>query len=143
MVSNISQIVYQLFQKETLDEVSESELRYFIRQYPYAGTGHLLLAKKLQLEGEKRAFEREIAVTSIYFNNPAWLQFVLQEPNENGRADTQHPPISIHPTEIEKQIDPEDELEEENTAVEDQEVQPADDPIVVLPGEVSDPASEN
>ncbi|RYF93128.1 MAG: hypothetical protein EOO02_24475 [Chitinophagaceae bacterium] len=84
MVRNISQIVFQLFQKETLDEVSESELRYFIRQYPYAGTGHLLLAKKLQLEGEKRAFEREIAVTSIYFNNPAWLQFILQEAKGNG-----------------------------------------------------------
>ncbi|HMF69857.1 MAG TPA: hypothetical protein VK616_00205 [Flavitalea sp.] len=79
MVSNISQIVYQLFQKETLDEVSESELRYFIRQYPYVGMGHLLLAKKLQLAGEKRAFEREISVTSVYFNNPAWLQFVLRQ----------------------------------------------------------------
>jgi len=79
MVSNISQMVYQLFQKETLDEVSESELRYFIRQYPYVGMGHLLLAKKLQLAGEKRAFEREISVTSVYFNNPAWLQFVLRQ----------------------------------------------------------------
>jgi hypothetical protein len=108
MVRNISQIVYQLFQKETLDEVSESELRYFIRQYPYAGTGHLLLAKKLQLDGEKRAFEREIAVTSIYFNNPAWLQFVLQEPNENGSADLQQSHLPPYSSKFETQTDSED-----------------------------------
>ncbi|RYF99168.1 MAG: hypothetical protein EOO02_17430, partial [Chitinophagaceae bacterium] len=78
MVRDINQIVYQLFQKESLEQVSENELRYYVRQYPYAGAGHLLLAKKLQLAGEKRAFEREVAVTSVYFTNPAWLQFLLR-----------------------------------------------------------------
>src|SRR5918993_4318833 len=136
MVSYISQIVNQLFQKETLDEVSENEIRYFIRQYPYTGTGHLLLAKKLQLEGEKRAFEREIAVTSIYFNNPAWLQFVLQDANGNpDNDDNGHQPV--HPAEIEKQIESGDELDAEETEVEDQEPQPAEQPIIVPPEELA------
>jgi hypothetical protein len=143
MVRNISQIVYQLFQKETLEEVSESELRYFIRQYPFAGTGHLLLAKKLQLEGEKRAFEREIAVTSIYFNNPAWLQFVLQEPNGNGSEDPQQPPLPVHPSEINRQIDFGDESSKGDTRADEQTVQTAGEPKIVLPGDADDSTNYN
>ncbi|MET0243450.1 MAG: hypothetical protein ABW174_08275 [Flavitalea sp.] len=109
MVRDINQIVYQLFQKESLEQVSENELRYYVRQYPYAGAGHLLLAKKLQLAGEKRAFEREVTVTSVYFTNPAWLQFLLRPdqpaeiPDElpNHKAVIFESPVDeevIHPT---------------------------------------------
>jgi hypothetical protein len=131
MVSNISQIVRHLFEKDTLEEVPESELRYFIRQYPYSGTGHLLLARKLQLSGEKRAFDREVAVTSVYFANPAWLQFLFYAP---GGEDL--PPAPPHPADIEKEIEGPDELDLEQTEVEDQEVQPADEPVVVPPDEL-------
>ena len=108
MVNNISKILTQVFHRDSLEDVSETELRYFIRQHPYFGPGHLLLAKKLQLAGEKRAFDREVAVTSAYFTNPAWLQYILRE-TEPGDAieqpgegiperETQH----VHPAELDK-----------------------------------------
>jgi hypothetical protein len=131
MVSNISQIVRHLFDKDTLEEVPESELRYFVTQYPYSGTGHLLLAKKLQLSGEKRAFDREVAVTSVYFANPAWLQYLFYAPGDAGVE-----PAPPHPADIEKEIEGHDELDVEQTEVEDQDVQPADEPIIIPPEEI-------
>ncbi|WP_458925669.1 hypothetical protein [Flavitalea antarctica] len=149
MLRNISQIVYQLFQKETLDEVSESELRYFTRQYPFAGTGHLLLAKKLQLQGEKRAFEREIAVTSIYFNNPAWLQFVLQEPNGNGTEESRQHALPVLQSETQTESDHEiseghsREISEEHSAVDDEIIEHSAEPAVVKAGAVDNSVKYN
>jgi hypothetical protein len=158
MNSTINHIVNQFFQKETIEDVSEDEIRYFIKQYPYAATGRLLLAKKLQITGEKRAFDHEIAATTIYFNNPAWLQFILR-PNddsnttlENGSGyyavqSAQTPGLPEHPAEIEKKIDSENELQEERdlAVAKEAETDPvlSPEPVVIPPEEITgDPEPE-
>ncbi|RYY30062.1 MAG: hypothetical protein EOO04_05730 [Chitinophagaceae bacterium] len=127
MVNNIGNILTQLFHRDSLESISEQELRYFIRQYPYFGPGHLLLAKKLQLAGEKRAFEREVSVTSSYFTNPAWLQYILKEVEMPGvqiaepdKLDTPGLPL-VHPADIEKEAGGDDNPVLTESAVTEQE----------------------
>ena len=86
---NLSQIIHHFFRKEELEQVSEKELRQFITLYPYSTAGHLLLVKKLKDAGDKRAFEKEVNSAAIYFNNPVWLQWLL-----NGEETPETPDLS-------------------------------------------------
>lgn len=76
---NLRQIIHHFFKKEELEQVSEEDLRKFVELYPYSTAGHLLLAKKLKEAGDKRAFEKEISSTALYFNNPVWLEWLMKE----------------------------------------------------------------
>jgi len=76
-------IIQHLFQVSSLEEVSRERLEAFVETYPSYGIGHYLLSCKLQAEGSER-FVPETQRTCLYFSNPLWLQWQLQ--NLNGKA---------------------------------------------------------
>ena len=77
MHTAINQIIQQFFRKDSLEQVSEDELRQFVADYPYATVGHLLLAKKESDAG--RANEETLRDTALFINNPLWLQWILDD----------------------------------------------------------------
>jgi len=76
-------IIQHLFQVSSLEEVSRERLEAFVETYPSYGIGHYLLSCKLQAEGSER-FVPETQRTCLYFSNPLWLQWQLQ--NLDGMA---------------------------------------------------------
>jgi hypothetical protein len=77
MHTAINQIIQQFFRKDSLEQVSEEELRQFVADYPYATVGHLLLAKKESDSGNDS--EETLRDTALYINNPLWLQWILDD----------------------------------------------------------------
>lgn len=80
------QIIQHLFQVSSLEDVSRERLEAFVETYPSFGIGHYLLSCKLQAEGSDR-FLPETQRTCLYFSNPLWLQWLLQ--NSDGMPVTQ------------------------------------------------------
>ena len=76
-------IIQHLFQVSSLEDVSRERLEAFVETYPSYGIGHYLLSCKLQAEGSER-FIPETQRTCLYFSNPLWLQWQLQ--NLDGRT---------------------------------------------------------
>ena len=70
-------ILQHLFQVSALEDVSRERLESFVESYPSYGIGHYLLSCKLQAEGSDR-FLPETQRTCLYFSNPLWLQWLLQ-----------------------------------------------------------------
>ena len=79
-------IIQHLFQVSSLEDVSRERLEAFVETYPSYGIGHYLLSCKLQAEGSER-FVPETQRTCLYFSNPLWLQWQLQ--NSDGTAAAQ------------------------------------------------------
>lgn len=78
MQQHIQSIVQHFFQKNSLYDVAEADLQQFTNDYPYAIIGQFLLAEKMRHENQE-AFHDQALRTSLYFNNPAWLYWQLQE----------------------------------------------------------------
>jgi len=76
MQHHIQSLVKHLFHKDTLQEVTEEELRSFTTTHPYSAVGRLLFTKKLQ-ETDAGDFREEARKTVLYFNNPAWPSWLL------------------------------------------------------------------
>lgn len=73
-------IIQHLFQVSSLEDVSRERLEAFVEAYPSFGIGHYLLSCKLQAEGSER-FNQETQRTCLYFSNPLWLQWLIQDSN--------------------------------------------------------------
>ena len=71
-------IIRHLFQAESLEEVSRQQLEELVEEYPSFGVGRYLLSRKLQTEGSDH-FNEETQKTNLYFTNPFWLQWLLQD----------------------------------------------------------------
>ena len=78
MQQHIQSIVQHFFQKSSLHDVAEADLQQFTNDYPYAIIGQFLLAEKMRHDNQD-AFHDQALRTSLYFNNPAWLYWQLQE----------------------------------------------------------------
>ncbi|HVU57635.1 MAG TPA: hypothetical protein VHD83_21375 [Puia sp.] len=72
-------IIRHLFQVDTLEEVPRQRLEELVEEYPSFGVGRYLLSRKLQAEAAD-SFGEETQKTNLYFSNPFWLQWLLQEP---------------------------------------------------------------
>jgi tetratricopeptide (TPR) repeat protein len=81
MQQHIQSIVQHFFQKSSLHDVAEDDLQQFTNDYPYAIIGQFLLAEKMRHDNQE-AFHDQALRTSLYFNNPAWLYWQLQEHQE-------------------------------------------------------------
>ncbi|MGN6416623.1 MAG: hypothetical protein ACTHMC_04000 [Pseudobacter sp.] len=81
MQQHIQTIVQHFFQKDSLHDVAEADLQQFTSDYPYAIIGQFLLAEKMRHDNQD-AFHDQALRTSLYFNNPAWLYWQLQEHQE-------------------------------------------------------------
>ena len=77
MTSNTQHIVQQFFNASSLDEVSVKQIENQCAQYPFFSVGHYLLSKKL-LNEQADSFLEQTKKTALYFNNPFWLQWLLE-----------------------------------------------------------------
>ena len=75
-------MVLPLFKKNNLHECTLEELKSFTLQYPYYSPGHLLYSAKLKEYGNKE-YSNEIQKTSLYFNNPLWLDLLLSKQEDD------------------------------------------------------------
>lgn len=76
MQASLGPILQTLFQQTELDAVPEQQLLDYIGQHPYAGIGHVLLAKKKKEAGQD--YQAAAAKAAVYLNNPLWLHYLLQ-----------------------------------------------------------------
>ncbi len=102
MQTSVNTIVKNLFQRNSLQEVSEDQLQEYVKLFPYSSVGHLLLAKKKKEEGSD--YKQEAAIASLYVNNPLWLHCFIHEDafllTENNEAILDHPHSSAAPASI-------------------------------------------
>jgi len=83
MNSGLPSLLDAIFGKEDLASVSLTEMYEVISEFPSFNAAHFLLSKKLGLENNA-SFEKESMRTALYFNNPLWLQSLLEEENHGG-----------------------------------------------------------
>jgi len=69
--------IRHLFQTSALDDVSRERLEAFVEEYPCFGFGHYLLSRKLRAENADH-FLTATQKTGLYFPNPFWLQWLLE-----------------------------------------------------------------
>jgi hypothetical protein len=77
MNGSTSKILHQIFHTDSLKEVSMLRLEGLRDQFPYFAAGHYFLSKK-QLQEHDNGYEMEAKKTALYFNNPYWLQWLLE-----------------------------------------------------------------
>ena len=81
MNPSIQPIIQHLFRASSLEDLSRERLESFVAEYPSFGIGHYLLSRKLLAEGADSYME-ETQRTSLYFTNPFWLQWLMENPEE-------------------------------------------------------------
>ncbi|HMG69186.1 MAG TPA: hypothetical protein VK588_15920 [Chitinophagaceae bacterium] len=69
-------LIKSIFHKDSLQDCSLEEIQTTARQYPYFTPVQFLLAEKLK-SGNTDLFNKQIEVLSLHFNNPLWLDFLL------------------------------------------------------------------
>src|SRR6201986_1348670 len=87
MNSGLPSLLDAIFGKQNLALVSLDEIYEVIREFPSFNAGHFLLAKKLRLQDDP-GYETESMRTALYFNNPFWLQSLLDDGNHFQPAET-------------------------------------------------------
>src|SRR5450755_726457 len=85
MNSGLPSLLDAIFGKQDLASVSLDEMYDVIKEFPSFNAAHYLLAKKLRQRNDA-AFEKESMRTALYFNNPFWLQSLLDEGNDINQA---------------------------------------------------------
>jgi tetratricopeptide (TPR) repeat protein len=78
MTTNADAIIKDLFQKNSLNEVTQEELHKFHLDYPFSSIGSFFYAKKLKQQNTFQ-FEKIASHTSLYFNSQPWLYYLLNE----------------------------------------------------------------
>jgi hypothetical protein len=78
MTSGMPSLLDSIFGKQNLEEVSLEEIQLVITEFPSFNAAHFLLSKKLKLENNPAYLEQTMK-TALYFNNPVWLQSLLEE----------------------------------------------------------------
>jgi hypothetical protein len=83
MNHSMQPIMQHLFQASSLEDISRERLESFVEEYPCFGFGHYLLSRKLRAESAGQYLE-ETHRTSLYFSNPFWLQWLLENTSDTG-----------------------------------------------------------
>jgi len=78
MIYSMQPIIKHLFQADSLEDVSRERLEAFVEEYPSFGIGHYLLSRKLRSDDAATHFTEETRRTNLYFTNPFWLQWLLE-----------------------------------------------------------------
>ena len=92
MQAPFDNIVQHLFHQPSLQSVTVDELERMAIQHPYFAPAHFLLLKKMQ-DITHPAFNAQLHKTTLYFNNPLWLQFLLHPEAVHGFEVSPHPPF--------------------------------------------------
>jgi hypothetical protein len=77
MTGKSEQIVMTLFGTRNLKEVSIEQLKELVETYPSFNVGHYLLSKRLETDKNSESLNANLK-TALYFNNPFWLQWLLE-----------------------------------------------------------------
>jgi len=96
MTASIENIVQHLFHQPSLQAVSVDELQQMTQDHPSFAAARFLLLKKMQETGHPD-FTSQLHKTTVYFNNPLWLQLLLSPMQEASGA--WRPPNGV-PTEM-------------------------------------------
>lgn len=83
MQAPFDNIVQHLFHQPSLQSVTVDELERMAQEHPYFAAAHFLLLKKMQQTAHPQ-FTDQLHKTTLYFNNPLWLQFLLQPETVQG-----------------------------------------------------------
>jgi hypothetical protein len=75
---NIDHIVKNIFQEENFEQISVKQLEELVEQYPSFNFAHYMLSKKMLIENAPD-FKKEMQKTSLYFTNPFWLQWLIEQ----------------------------------------------------------------
>lgn len=95
-MNNIAnQLAQSLFKKNTLQECSRWELEILADKYPYFGIAQFLLAGKLKQEGAE-AYKKQVQKTSLYFTNPLWLDYTLNNEPASLQPSMEVPATKAH-----------------------------------------------
>lgn len=86
MNQSLERILKNLAGNNDLQKVSLEELEKITDEYPYFSVSHILLAKKLQLDGNER-FEKQAQKAALHSLNPWWLHYQLTNEMELLPAD--------------------------------------------------------
>jgi hypothetical protein len=85
----INQTAVSLLKKNNIEDCTTDELEVLIKRYPYFPVARFLLTAKLK-QINSLEYKKESQKTSLYFNDPLWLDFLLNKstpegirPNEN------------------------------------------------------------
>lgn len=89
-----NQLAQSLFKKNTLQECSRWELEILADKYPYFGIAQFLLAGKLKQE-DAEAYKRQVQKTSLYFTNPLWLDYTLNNDTAATKP-SMEVPVNLH-----------------------------------------------
>lgn len=73
----LNKTIQHYFHQPALESVSLPELEKAVQHYPYSAALQFLLLKKMQQEKDP-GFDRQFAVTSLYYANPWLLRDLLQ-----------------------------------------------------------------
>jgi len=118
MTVQTENVLQKLFSENSLDKIPLERLKQITEDHPYFTLGQLLLAKKLQLINAVE-YESQSEKTSIYFNEPMWLQGLLhpstpQDVIINERRFKDEPPVAeVHKVPVEEAPQVESLIEEE------------------------------
>jgi hypothetical protein len=95
MNSGQPSLLEAIFGKQDLSSVSLDEMYEVIREFPSFNAAHFLLARKLKQQ-QDAAYEKEAMRTALYFNNPFWLQSLLDEGTQirQPQSDLPESPVS-------------------------------------------------
>lgn len=81
----MNKLVQSILQKDSVADCSVDELRSLTSRYPYFSTARLLLLQKLKQENNS-VYEKETERTSLFINNPLWLNWLINGPSEQPAA---------------------------------------------------------
>jgi hypothetical protein len=109
MNKSMQPAIQHLFQVSTLEDVTLERLEALVEEYPCYGFGHYLLSRKLA-SADTGQFLVTSQKTSLYFSNPFWLQWMLENASAPARTVIPIPPpaaVSIPESEPEAILHPE------------------------------------
>ncbi|MEO5594898.1 MAG: hypothetical protein ABIR15_18485 [Chitinophagaceae bacterium] len=106
MQASFDNIVQHLFHQPSLHSVTVDELENMAQQHPYFAAAHFLLLKKMQ-DTDHPQFNTQLHKTTLYFNNPLWLQFLLQPESAANFTISETSPFITNETAAAEEIDTE------------------------------------
>jgi len=98
MINSAQYILQHLFSEGRLEDVSVDQLKQLVDEYPSFNVGHYLLSVKLQRDKDQD-YLSETQRTALYFNNPLWLQWLLQTTEEKPLANLEEIAAALRETE--------------------------------------------
>jgi hypothetical protein len=105
MNPSMQPIIQHLFQVSSLEDVSRQRLESFVAEYPSFGIGHYLLSRKLLAEGAD-SYMQETQLTNLYFTNPFWLQWLMENPEEGVAGGVVRSAAPVHPVVATPEVEP-------------------------------------